>query len=171
MPANIEIKAFVDDLASVEEAVRERTHEPPEVLHQEDIFFYCMQGRLKLRVFDESHGELIWYIREDESGPTRSEYTISPTADPGSLRTALVQALGEKAVVRKTRSVYLLGQTRVHLDQVEGLGTFVELEVVLKEDQSDEEGARIAEELMETLEIDRSRLVEQAYVDLLACEA
>ena len=59
----------------------------------------------------------------------------------------------------------------MHLDQVEGLGTFVELEVVLEEDQSEDEGVRIAEELMETLGLDRERLVECAYADLLASQA
>ena len=171
MPANIEIKAFVDDLAVVERKTRALADSPPEIVHQEDVFFSCAVGRLKLRIFDESRGELIWYRRADETGPNLSEYTISPTNDPAGLRTALAQALGETAVVRKGRCVYLVGQTRVHLDQVEGLGTFVELEVVLEEDQSEDEGVRIAEELMETLGLDRERLVECAYADLLAIQA
>jgi len=169
MPANIEIKAFVDDLAVVEEKVRAEANEPPEILHQEDVFFSCPVGRLKLRIFESGRGELIWYRRSDEAGPNRSEYTISPTNDPAGLRTTLAHALGETAIVRKSRSVYLIEQTRVHLDQVEGLGTFVELEVVLEEGQSDDDGIRVAEKLMETLGIDRERLVECAYADLLAC--
>lgn len=170
MPANIEIKAFVDDLASVEKKVRAVTNESPHVSRQEDVFFHCPTGRLKLRISDVTTGKLIWYRRADETGPSRSEYIVSATNEPETLRETLARALGEWMVVHKTRSVYLLGQTRVHLDQVEGLGTFVELEVVLQEGQSDDDGVRIAEELMESLGIDRSRLVECAYADLLACE-
>ena len=92
---------------------------------------------------------------------------MQPTADPEGLREVLSAALGIRGVVRKRRSVYLVGQTRVHLDQVEGLGDFVELEVVLQPQQNSSDGVTIARELMRKLGISTSQLVEKAYIDLL----
>ena len=70
-------------------------------------------------------------------------------------------------MVKKTRYLYLVGQTRVHLDDVEGLGQFMELEVVMGEGQSDAEGQAIAEDLMSRLGVERGDLLEGAYMDLL----
>jgi predicted adenylyl cyclase CyaB len=76
-------------------------------------------------------------------------------------------ALGVRGVVRKKRTLYLVGQTRLHLDEVEGLGEFVELEVVLRHGQSDLEGQQIARELMTRLAIREQDLLEGAYMDML----
>ena len=76
-------------------------------------------------------------------------------------------AYGIRGIVRKTRYLYLVGQTRIHLDDVEGLGQFMELEVVLKEEQSNEEGQKIAEDLMSALGVERGDLIDGAYMDLL----
>ncbi len=70
-------------------------------------------------------------------------------------------------MLRKTRYLFLVGQTRVHLDSVEGLGQFMELEVVMQEGQSDAEGQTIAEGLMTELGVEQSDLLEGAYMDLL----
>ena len=76
-------------------------------------------------------------------------------------------AYGIRGIVRKTRYLYLVGQTRIHLDDVEGLGKFMELEVVLREGQSDAEGRAIAEGLMASLGVERGDRIEGAYMDLL----
>ncbi|XP_077196688.1 uncharacterized protein LOC143838755 isoform X2 [Paroedura picta] len=83
----------------------------------------------------------------------------------------LSQALGVRGVVKKERRVYQVGQTRVHLDRVEGLGDFMELEVVLEEHQSPQEGALVAQQLMAELGIDPEDLLPGAYLDLLGEEA
>jgi predicted adenylyl cyclase CyaB len=83
------------------------------------------------------------------------------------LREVLSAALGERGTVRKERALYLLGQTRVHLDEVQGLGPYVELEVVLEPGQSPEDGTRVARRLMKDLGISEDRLVRTAYIDLL----
>jgi predicted adenylyl cyclase CyaB len=111
---------------------------------------------------------LILYHRSDVAGPKTSNYTIAPTSDPAALRAILTTVFGVVGVVRKRRRLYRIGQTRVHLDDVEGLGQFVELEVVLRPDQSEDEGARIARHLMDRLSIAGDQLVEGAYIDLLA---
>jgi predicted adenylyl cyclase CyaB len=87
--------------------------------------------------------------------------------EPDALTEVLSQALGVRGVVRKKRTLYRAGQTRFHLDDVEGLGTFLEIEVVLEPEQSTTEGAEIARQIMKRLDIQEADLVESAYVDLL----
>lgn len=87
--------------------------------------------------------QLIHYVRSDQNGPKRNSYDFYETDNPESVKATLTSALGIRGVVRKERHLYLVGQTRVHLDTVSGLGSFVELEVVLRPDQSDTEGHRI----------------------------
>jgi predicted adenylyl cyclase CyaB len=166
MPFNIEIKARVrdfDDLRRRAEALSDR---PVEVLLQEDTFFHTPQGRLKLRVTAPQSGQLIYYTRPDREGPKRSDYHIFHTPDPENLKRLLELAYGVRGIVRKTRYLYLVGQTRVHLDDVEDLGHFVELEVVMREGQTDAECQAIAEDLMASLGVERSDLLERAYMDL-----
>ena len=138
-----------------------------EVLDQEDVFFAVATGRLKLRIGERRCGELIHYDRPDAAGPKVSHYLIAPTSAPDALKTILSRVLPVVGTVRKRRLVYHVGQTRIHLDQVEGLGDFVELEVVLRPDQTEEEGVSIAEDLMSRLEIPAEQLVRKAYIDLL----
>lgn len=167
MSRNVEIKAEVADLEEVERRAAAIADEGPTTFDQEDVFFVAPRGRLKLRTLADDRGELIHYERADETGPRESAYNIVATRVPLRLRELLSRALGVEGVVRKTRRVYLSGQTRIHLDRVEGLGGFVELEVVLRSGQSIRDGARIAEELMDEIGIERGRLVGGAYLDLL----
>jgi predicted adenylyl cyclase CyaB len=114
---------------------------------------------------------LIYYTRPNQEGPKRSEYHISHTSDPVNLKRVLALAYGIRGMVRKTRYLYLVGQTRIHLDHVEGLGQFMELEVVMREGQSDADGQAIAEGLMASLGVEKSDLLEGAYMDLLESSA
>jgi predicted adenylyl cyclase CyaB len=167
MPANIEIKARVHDLAGLRARAEALSDTPVQVIPQEDTFFHTPKGRLKLRLLQPDQAQLVYYERPDQDGPKRSNYHIYATRDPQGLQTALRLALGVRGVVRKTRSLYLSGQTRIHLDDVEGLGQFMELEVVLRDSQSDAEGQTIAEELMARLGVRKEDLLEGAYMDLL----
>jgi len=83
------------------------------------------------------------------------------------LKESLIRGLGIKIVVQKERTLYLIGQTRVHLDRVEGLGDYMELEVVLTENDTQEAGTKIAADLMEKLGINETDLVSGAYADHL----
>jgi predicted adenylyl cyclase CyaB len=167
MPTNIEIKARVRDLAGLRSRAEALSDMPVQVIPQEDTFFHVPNGRLKLRLLRSDLAQLVYYERPDQDGPKRSNYHIFETRDPEGLKTALSLALGVHGVVRKRRFLYLVGQTRIHLDEVEGLGQFMELEVVLRDGQSDVEGQSIAEDLMTRLGILREDLVEGAYIDLL----
>ncbi|KAM6436406.1 uncharacterized protein PHA67_023622 isoform 2-T2 [Liasis olivaceus] len=128
MPANVEIKARVQDLARLISRVERLSGSPGQVLLQTDTFFPVPRGRLKLRDLRDGHGQLVFYDRPNSRGPKLSHFTISPTDDPRGLAAVLSQALGEQGVVKKERHLYMVGQTRVHVDHVEGLGDFVELE-------------------------------------------
>jgi predicted adenylyl cyclase CyaB len=167
MLSNIEIKARVRDPARKRELAQRLTQAPPAVFQQRDTFFPCANGRLKLRELSTTEGELIFYRRLDAPGPKRSDYFIAPAKSVESLRALLTAALGVGTVVEKTRVLYLAGETRIHLDSVAGLGSFVEVEVVLAHGQSIEEGSRRARDVMSALEINEADLIDCAYADLL----
>ena len=167
MPSNIEIKARVHDFIEMNRCAASLSDTSEQVIAQEDTFFITPKGRLKLRQLSPQHGQLVYYERADSSGPKLSNYLIAETSDPDALKAALSAALGVRGVVRKVRHLYLAGQTRIHLDQVDGLGDFMELEVVLCEGQSEGEGRAIAENLMNKLGAREEDLVQGAYMDLL----
>jgi predicted adenylyl cyclase CyaB len=171
MSTNIEIKAYARNFAEIKSRAERLSDISVQIIPQTDTFFYTSQGRLKLRVLASDNAQLIYYTRPNQEGPKRSDYHIYLTNDPENLKRVLELAYGIRGVVRKTRYLYLIGQTRVHLDDVEGLGQFVELEVVLREGQSDLEGQAIAEDLMTRLGVERSDLLEGAYMDLLESSA
>jgi adenylate cyclase class IV len=164
MARNVEIKARVADRIGLEQGVARLAERGPTPIMQRDTFFHCAHGRLKLRDFGDGSGELIAYQRPDGNAPRLSTYLRSPTSDPTSLRLALAAACGVRGEVRKRRTLYLIGATRVHLDEVDGLG---ELEVVLREDQVAADGEALAHRLCEVLEIPSAALVGPAYIDLL----
>ncbi|XP_048158138.1 uncharacterized protein LOC125325279 isoform X2 [Corvus hawaiiensis] len=141
-----------------------------QVLFQTDTFFRVPRGRLKLRRTQDGRGELIFYERPDAAGPKLSSFTITPTADPEGLQAVLAQSLGVLGTVTKERLLLLLGQTRLHLDRVQGLGDFLELEVVLRPEQSVQDGQRLARELLRELGIAERDLISGAYLDLLLAQ-
>ena len=167
MARNVEIKARVADMAALESAVAQLADSGPTALAQDDTFFHCAHGRLKLREFEDGSAELIAYERPDTAGPKVSTYLRWPVADPAGLRGVLAAACGVRGRVRKQRRLYLIGPTRVHLDTVDGLGTFLELEVVLRNDQTALQGEALARELLGAWNIAEAQLLAPAYIDLL----
>jgi predicted adenylyl cyclase CyaB len=170
MPRNVEIKAHIDSVDSLVRKVAAIASEGPIEIEQDDTFFRCESGRLKLRVLRGDRGELIFYRRPDQNGPKESFFVRAPTSAPEVLREALSLAYGTVGRVRKLRTLYLVGRTRIHLDRVEGLGDFLELEVVLADGEPTEAGVREARSLMERLGIRASQLIDGAYIDLHAQE-
>lgn len=168
MARNIEIKARVADPQGLAQRVRALADQGPTPIAQDDTFYRCQAGRLKLRRFEAGPGELIAYERPDTAGLKTSSYRRVPVADPQALHEALAMSLGVLGRVRKQRQLYLAGRTRIHLDAVEGLGDFLELEVVLAEGEPAEAGRREAEQLMAALGFEASQCLAQAYLDLAA---
>lgn len=168
MPSNIEIKARIASVAALLPKALALADSPPQRIDQDDTFFAVAHGRLKLRVFADGSGELIHYLRPDQGGPKLSDYVLAPVAAPTPLREAMTRGCGQLGRVRKHRTLLLTGQTRIHLDEVEGLGSFLELEVVLHDGQSEAHGHQIANALMAKLGVLPDSLVNGAYLDLLA---
>ena len=169
MAKNVEIKARLsnEQARDIETKAFLRSSLEPESFHHIDTFYSVSSGRLKLRGFNDGSAELIAYNRPDRAGPKLSSYVCCPCEDPKSLNEALSRSVGVRGVVEKRRKVIHIGQTRVHLDEVVGLGNFLELEVVLRENQPLEEGEAIALEIMASFGIDSDSLIAVAYIDLL----
>jgi len=166
MPENIEIKARVRDWESLKRKAEEICGSPAEVLKQEDNFFETKQGRLKLRVFSDDKGELIYYQREDIPGPKRSDYQIVPIKNPVKVKALFSKTLGIRGTVIKSRTVYKKENVRIHLDEVEGLGRFVEIEVVLLSCHDRLHGEKSAKQFMKKLGIKETDLRETSYIDM-----
>jgi len=167
MPRNVEIKARIASVEALSPRAAAIADVGPTDIAQDDTFFRCDTGRLKLRQFADGQGELIYYRRADQQGPKESFYIVSRTPTPDSLRESLALAYGVIGRVIKQRTLFLVGRTRIHLDRVEGLGDFLELEVVLEEGEPTEIGVSTARNLMCQLDVEPSQLVEGAYLDLL----
>jgi predicted adenylyl cyclase CyaB len=168
MPSNIEIKSRLADLPQTRGVVAAISDTPPQTLRQRDTFFRCTTGRLKLREIGVGQAELIFYSRPDVAGAKQSDYEVTAVAEPELLRVVLSRSLGVTQTVEKSRVLYLVGQTRVHLDSVDGLGDFLELEVVLRPGQNSAEGQAIATDLMQRLGIRDTDLCSTAYADMLS---
>ncbi|MEK6422833.1 MAG: class IV adenylate cyclase [Burkholderia gladioli] len=169
MARNIEIKARVSDFDALRDKAAALATEAPLFYRQQDFFYDVPRGRLKLRRFDDhTPPELIFYQRDDRDGPKVSYYTRSPVTNPEAMHALLATALTTRGIVNKERHVYLVGRTRIHLDRVDGLGDFIELEVLLAEDDDEAGGEAEAHAMFAKLGVPAEALVAVAYVDLLA---
>ncbi|XP_018023054.1 uncharacterized protein LOC108679054 [Hyalella azteca] len=171
---NVEIKATIRDFDSFCTIAKEVSNTSAIIILQEDTFFDVPKGRLKLRKKTKEgkvEEQLIYYDRPDTPGPkTSSFYLVQGSSVEGGLQPLqdlLTACLGVRGRVLKTRHLYLLGQTRLHVDRVVGLGDFMELEVVLKEGQSAAEGEVIAEDIRRKLGVRDEDLLSGAYMDMI----
>jgi predicted adenylyl cyclase CyaB len=168
MPRNLELKAKVHNIDHLRLLAEKIAGTPAQLIFQEDTFFYSPSGRLKLRISDPNRGELIYYQRSDQEGPKESNYIISATTEPHSLKKVLSSAYGVRGIIRKQREIYVVGQSKIHLDHVEGLGEFIELEFVMQKEQTGMDGIKTLKELMGKLGIEEKDLISCAYIDLLS---
>ncbi len=167
MAANIEIKARASNFNRQKIIAETLSNIPGEQIWQEDIFFKISKGRLKLRIFNSGSGELIYYIRADSSGPKVSQYQISVTNEPENLRSILASSLGVRGIIKKQRTLYKIGYTRIHFDKVKDLGNFIELEFVMQDNTSKNEALQTVRNLMKKLEIQDNHLINTAYIDMV----
>jgi predicted adenylyl cyclase CyaB len=168
MARNIAIKARTDQFDELFERAEELTADTPLSFRQHDFFYDVPAGRLKLCQFDcGTPAELIFYRHDELDAPKSLHYSRSPITNPGAMHVLLEQALTTRGIVSKERHVFSLGRTRIHLDRVDGLGDFVELEVLLADDDDEMVGEAEAHALLEKLGVAQSDVVPVAYVDLL----
>jgi predicted adenylyl cyclase CyaB len=165
---NLEIKARVEALGPLRSRLRAMdgaSRQP--VVRQTDCYFRVPKGRLKLRVVGTKRdGELIAYRRPDRSAARTSEFQLLPTADAAGVRRLLEQMLGVRACVRKRREVWLYKNARIHLDTVDVLGCFVEIEVVVTESMA--QARTLMSELRGALGIRAADLFAGSYGELTA---
>jgi homotetrameric cytidine deaminase len=127
---NVELKARDADPRRTLERALALGASDEGALRQRDTYFRPARGRLKLREEEPGAAHLVAYTRPDGEAARTSEYRLAPVADADAAREALDAALGTLVVVDKRRRLLLWEGVRIHLDEVEGLGAFVELEAV-----------------------------------------
>lgn len=167
MHYNVEIKARCTDLNKMRRILRTRDAREIGLDHQVDTYFRVPHGRLKLRE-GNLENSLIHYRRPDQPGPKTSEVTLYTSAPKTSLKEVLSAALEVWKVVDKKREIYFIDNVKFHLDEVQHLGTFVEIEAI------DREGtlglAHLRKQCayyLQMLEISTNDLVDQSYSDLI----
>ena len=137
------------------------------VMRQVDTYFPVPHGRLKLREIVGVRSELIWYSRADAATTRNSDYRLTPVSHPAELRASLDAALGTRGTVSKVRHLLLWHNVRIHLDDVAGLGTFVEFEAVMSAGEIEADGHRRIGELCDVLGITPAHHEQASYSDLL----
>ncbi len=164
MRLNLELKASIPSIDLARASARRCGAEFSGLLLQEDTYFRVPNGRLKLREIAGDRSELIFYERPNSSLERWSSYSRVPVAEPRGLKEQLASALGIRVVVRKKRELFLLDETRIHLDDVEDLGTYLEFEVPVRDR---EEAASQMKFLREQFEVDEGSIFTGSYSDLI----
>lgn len=165
---NIELKARLACLGAARQTAQSIATKEIGLQEQVDTYFHCPNGRLKLRQIEHSPAQLVWYARPDEEGPKPSDYRLVPVTNPETLKAALADAYGIWCVVRKRREIYLYHNVRIHLDEVEDLGSFLEFEAVLGPNVDDEKGRTQLTDLRQRFSISEADLLAVSYSDLLS---
>lgn len=167
MPLNVEIKARTSRQDEIRTWLERAGADFRGVDHQIDTYFQVPKGRLKLREGNiEQH--LIHYDRPNQAGPKVSQVSLYRPAITPDLKAVLLASLGIWKVVDKHRSIYFLENVKFHLDQVEGLGAFVEIEAIDKDGSLGQ--AHLLEQCqtyMTHFEIPETDLLEGSYSDML----
>lgn len=161
---NLEFKAPLADVAATVARLGALGARGEGTLAQRDTYFRVRSGRLKLRELD-GRAELIEYQRDEDGGDRWSRYTVAPVADVAGTITRLASEHGVRGVVSKSRWLWIYRNARVHLDTVDRLGTFFEIEVV--DPVTAEDGAALLDELLDALSIRRASAILGSYIDLI----
>jgi len=134
---------------------------------QLDTYFHCHHGRLKLReTAGAASAELIWYDRSNDAKVRPSDYRLASIANPAELKAALTDALGVRGEVRKRRQLLLWHNVRIHLDEVEGLGGFIEFEAVIAGDEDEATAHERLDQLCRVLQLTPADFLRESYSDL-----
>jgi adenylate cyclase len=168
MPANIEVKVRLHEPEEMAARVKAVAGEPTAVFSQEDVFFQVPRGRLKMRLTSDSEAEFIYYQRVNQPGPRYSGYFSYRPADSARVEAELSTLFGIKGSVKKKRRLFWLEGARIHLDEVDGLGQFLEVEVPISHPSATHRASALAEKIIARLGIRSSDFEPKAYEELLA---
>ncbi len=124
---NVEIKARCTNPAFIRNYLLSNNAEYRGTDEQTDTYFHVPHGRLKLRE-GNIENNLIYYERSNQAGPKDSHFQLVKIDDAAGLKEVLAKANGMKTVVKKKREIYYIGNVKFHIDEVPGLGSFVEIE-------------------------------------------
>ena len=165
---NIELKARIDGLDRAEAVCRQLGAVFQWTRRQTDVYFHVEEGRLKLRIEEPGGAVLVRYHRPDEAAARECRYELTPVGDPAATLAELEARHGLLVRVVKTRTLYLLGHVRIHLDTVAGLGTFLEFEAVMGPEHDDAKASALLGRLVAAFGIEAEDVVPVSYSDLLA---
>ena len=164
---NIEFKAICQDPTRIRDFLKKHNAKFNGIDHQIDTYFNVSKGRLKLRE-GKIENYLIYYERTDKEGPKESKVTLFEVNLDSNLKEILVKSLGIKIIVNKKREIYFIENVKIHIDDVEGLGNFIEVEAI---DKDNTIGIKKLQEQCENFlnefKITKNKLVSQSYSDLL----
>ena len=165
---NLELKARYPDLKEAKKRVALLKARFEKRLHQIDTYFKVSTGRLKLREINANFAQLIYYLRSDQVNFKLSEYEIYTLKDEvEKLKRILGNCLGVFKVVEKTREVFWYKNIRIHLDQVKGLGNFLEFEGVLSKQFNETATRKELVLLQKHFHIPKEALIEVSYAEMI----
>jgi adenylate cyclase, class 2 len=176
---NIELKARFPNLDAGYQTARRLGAQLHAIERQLDTYFRVASGRLKLRErwsLDSSGvlqrpcaSQLIWYQRPDNAQTRASDYSLIVVEHGEQMREVLAGSLGVVAEIEKHRTVYLHDNVRIHLDEVRGLGMFLEFEAIV-DDRCAEAAAKVKlEKLFSEFQLTSDSVIAGSYSDLLRC--
>ncbi len=163
---NLEAKFKLVDLERARKMAEAAGYEFKAAFDQRDTFFKVNRGKLKLRE-QENGAWLIYYSRDDRDGLEISNYEIVPVSDPARTRAVLGDAMGVLARVNKRRTLLMRDNVRLHLDRVEGLGDFGEIEAVVGEGERPDDYLRAVDQTLGAIDVRRSSLISASYFEML----
>ncbi len=164
---NIEFKAKVKDIDSLERQLKTLSPVYKGLDHQIDTYFNVHRGRLKMREGNIENA-LIHYERDDTAEQKQSDVILYRHDPDQSLRDILILHLGIKAVVDKKRKIYFIDNIKFHFDVVKGLGTFVEVEAIDQDGSYDVDALKKqCDKYFQFFELEKSDLVDVSYCDMV----
>jgi len=164
LPSNIELKIRWKSPESAIHKAESFGASYSKTMEQVDTYFSIKDGKLKLREILGERAELIYYNRQGDR-KWRSDYVIAGTMDPENLKIILGSILRVLVVVKKRRLLYLVDNARIHIDEVEGLGSFIEFEVIIRE--GEDQAAELLKRLRDHFMVSEENVLKVSYSDLL----
>ena len=167
LSCNLELKARLTAATSAHQIAEKLSTRAVAREFQSDTYFYCSQGRLKLRQIDHRQSQLIWYQRADQAEARESYYQLTEIAEFHAVREMLRGALGVRAQVEKQRTIYWFENVRIHIDDVASLGIFLEFEAIITTAYERIEAPAKLKYLSDAFRINATDVLTMSYGDMM----